>query len=398
MAKQRMKPKLSTQRSIYSPVTVNLVNLKHLESDFQVASADPVAYLAGTDPARAALPVTEDLRQRMQRTMKAMRDTHVPEEVIRTALEAISGTKLPDGYEALITRDTGASAKHILDYFQSDQDRARQAAMDLVELRAATNDASSIRLSARPDRGADHARMRGLGFEDIVYIERFPMLLASPGFKRLPDEAASRFNPFAIPGSQKRAIYVDPYETEAIVFQVDPARIESIVQAWCPAYAPSPNVSLPIHLGSIASAHLDEVMSDPSYKADIADPGSTVCTILHSLAHSAIKALSAPSGFNVNTFSEYLLPGGLAFAVFVNRTQENGIGGLLSVFNDTFADFVTTWHEQDRECLHDPKCGSDTRAACHACLFVSETTCRMFNHSLDRNTLHGRAPLPGFWP
>ncbi len=397
MAREPMKIKTYSTNAIYVPVTLNFVNLRHLESDFRLAVADPAKYLGGNDPDQKSLPVPESERVVLERALRRFRESGWQEAMIREALQGMTEVPLPADYAERILRNNAAAMQGLQGYFAGNPDALLQAAMDVVEHRAAAGDANSLNMTAL-NSPLVVQKATALGLRGITYVESFPMLLASPGYHRLPDEVNSKFNTFTTPGSDKRNIYVEPYETEALIFDLDAARVERLVQAWCPRYQRDNSVSLSVQLGSAATLHQEQILADPSYRAPDGDVGAVVYSVIHSLAHMAIKAISVPSGFNVNTFSEYIFPGALSFAVFVNRTQDKGIGGLQTVFNEALPQFMDALRHQDEDCLHDPKCNNEGQASCHACLIVSETTCRAYNNSLDRHLLYGWVGKPGYWP
>ena len=87
------------------------------------------------------------------------------------------------------------------------------------------------------------------------------------------------------------------------------------------------------------------------------------------------------------------------FLIFTGSTDSEGtLGGLVSMGETESFERVFLNAVNDAEwCSSDPIC-SDTRnagertlnlSACHACLFVPETSCENFNSLLDRQTLVG---------
>jgi len=397
MARERMSINLVRQKSNYRPQTVNLVNLRDIQSDYGIAARDPIAYLAGGNAGGNPLGVPAAVLKTMQDTYRVLK-TQDP-AVAKAAIEAIAQRPMPTNYGELLSRDSRQDEESLKTLFGGDMEQANQAAMDVVELRAARDDPSTFTLSKEASREPERVKAAALGFRDISYIEKFPMLLACAGFRRLPDKAASNGNngfvPFQ-PGTQNRQVYVEPYDTEAIIFELDAEHLLKVLHAWNVQFVQDPHVNLSVQLGALAAKHRLLIMDDPGAQVDMLDPGRLVWTIMHSLAHSAIKSVSEPSGFSVNSFSEYLLPGALAFAVFVNRTQESGLGGLMTVYKDGLLTFLDLFRGKDRDCLHDPICWSADAAACHACLIVSETTCRGWNGDLDRHLLFGHKNKRGF--
>ena len=64
------------------------------------------------------------------------------------------------------------------------------------------------------------------------------------------------------------------------------------------------------------------------------------------------------------------------------------MGGLQAVFEGELHHLLAEMIDAEHRCALDPGC-SDSGGACMACLHLGEPSCRMFNQSLDRASLHG---------
>jgi hypothetical protein len=72
---------------------------------------------------------------------------------------------------------------------------------------------------------------------------------------------------------------------------------------------------------------------------------------------------------------------------------------MFTLFKTQIRNWVKDSKEFARECIYDPACAnSESGAACHACMHVSEFTCENFNANLDRNMLVGTGDrYDAFW-
>lgn len=126
--------------------------------------------------------------------------------------------------------------------------------------------------------------------------------------------------------------------------------------------------------------------------------------LLHTFAHVLIRELALESGYSASGIGErvYARSGADPMAGVLLYTaapdSEGTLGGLVSLGSrDTLGALVQRALEAARLCSSDPLCAEhDPRehgrlygAACHACLFASETSCERGNQYLDRALLVG---------
>jgi hypothetical protein len=128
--------------------------------------------------------------------------------------------------------------------------------------------------------------------------------------------------------------------------------------------------------------------------------------LVHSLAHCLLNELALECGYSAASIRERVYAqepqeDGGAMAGFLLYTaapdSEGTLGGLVGLARqDTFGRILSRALERANLCSSDPFCaehhpsGSETTlhsAACHACLFVPETSCERGNRYLDRNVL-----------
>jgi hypothetical protein len=125
-------------------------------------------------------------------------------------------------------------------------------------------------------------------------------------------------------------------------------------------------------------------------------------TLLHTLAHLLINELAMECGYSAASIREriYSAEGGTdeAMAGILLYTaapdSEGTLGGLVSLADpDTFGRLLGQALDRAQLCASDPLCAEhipdDTEdslhlAACHACLFIPETSCERGNRYLDR--------------
>ncbi len=130
-------------------------------------------------------------------------------------------------------------------------------------------------------------------------------------------------------------------------------------------------------------------------------PG-TRYVLLHTFAHALIRELALECGYSASGIAEriYARSGDAPMAGIMLYTaapdSEGTLGGLVSLGRrDQLGGLIDQALEAARLCTSDPLCAEhDPRdrgdlfgAACHACLFASETSCERGNHYLDRALL-----------
>ena len=152
------------------------------------------------------------------------------------------------------------------------------------------------------------------------------------------------------------------------------------------------------------------------YKRDDEPPTTITPRLLlvHGMAHALMLELSITCGYGAASLQERLYvsepgidPPMAGLLIYTASSDSNGtLGGLeregLSarlVGSLKRAVARMQWCSSDPLCLRGISTTSDTMngAACHSCLFVSETSCELFNRSLDRAMMIGNGDMPGFF-
>ena len=231
-------------------------------------------------------------------------------------------------------------------------------------------------------------------FAPTVLVERLREVTALIGFTRIdgPDaEAANvasiaRHRPTWVPGAQSRG--------EGVFLRLR----EDRVMAWEGRVSGTPRME------AIRLAHQSwrkRRNLDPAALW----PGERY-VLLHSLAHALINELALECGYATASIRERIYanpPGGdrppMAGVLLYTAAPdaEGTLGGLVSLGRPEFAGpLLERAVNRMRLCTSDPMCANHCPgnnedvlhgAACHACLFVPETSCERGNRYLDRAVL-----------
>jgi hypothetical protein len=235
---------------------------------------------------------------------------------------------------------------------------------------------------------------------DVAQAERLRMVRAFTGFSRLdaPDPAdpgaasrapVSRDNPTWVPASEVRG--------EGIFLRVH----EALVAAWEDRVI----TSRPIRLQRQAYRRFRENRNpgrDPHFDPEKGWPGPRYM-VLHTLSHLLIQRIAMECGYSSASLAERIYTGTeedpqAGILLYTAAPDSEGtLGGLVALAEpETLARLLHGALDDARHCSSDPLCAErlpqDTEdflhgAACHICLFVSETTCERGNRFLDRRLL-----------
>lgn len=116
----------------------------------------------------------------------------------------------------------------------------------------------------------------------------------------------------------------------------------------------------------------------------------------HTLSHRLIRALAVDSGYSAASVRERLYLSGDEGGLLVYAVQPGGdgtLGGLIAL-TSCFDRVLAAALQGLDSCSNDPLCGDQriargrhNGACCYACGLLSETSCELRNHSLDRRIL-----------
>ncbi|MBW8485559.1 DUF1998 domain-containing protein [Actinomadura parmotrematis] len=241
-------------------------------------------------------------------------------------------------------------------------------------------------------------------FTDVVQAERLREVRALTGFTRLdapdpedPDLVTNvrlaRSSPTWAPASEVRG--------EGIFLRLP----EDVLRDWEERVHASASDALPRHRGAYAAHRANRFSDRIATSADFDDmagwPGLRFLA-LHTLSHLLIRTIALECGYSSASLSERIYsptpedPERAGILIYTAVPDADGtLGGLVSLAEP--AELVRLTRRALTGALHcssDPLCADRLPnppdedvlhgAACHACLFVSETTCERGNKFLDR--------------
>ena len=247
---------------------------------------------------------------------------------------------------------------------------------------------------AAPDGYRQHIRK-------VVLIERLREVRALLGFTRItsfgdiedqenPEESSyaplSRQKPAWIPATEVHG--------EGIFLQFD----EQAMQAWSerPAVAQHNQLFYAAHRRWRQQRHLDPLQGYPSLRY----------VLLHTFAHALMRQLSLACGYAMASIRERIyaleptaddgpMAGILLYTAAAD--SEGTLGGLVNLGQPKeLAYHITQALETMHLCASDPLCAEHMPeadlgilhgSACHACMFMPETSCERGNRYLDRSLL-----------
>ena len=231
----------------------------------------------------------------------------------------------------------------------------------------------------RPIYAKDYrACLSRAGLDSVEYTDRFPMLTGSFAYTRGSSSNAheSVLVPYAN-GQGDFVVYGEIAETEALFVRLDPVRVRDWLLSQGLTVSLTANRTEARH--EILAA-IDEDTSGARRRA--------VVTLVHSYCHRFIRTAAVHTGVERTSLSEFLVPHHLGFFVYAAARGDFVLGGLQAVFEGELHLLVNDFVDGEHRCALDPGC-MQSGAACMACLHLGEPSCRLFNRSLDRRTLHG---------
>lgn len=250
----------------------------------------------------------------------------------------------------------------------------------------------------------------------IVLVERLRAVSALIGFMRIEspgdfDSVEEIPDSMEAPLSRRPPRWVPASEVhgEGIFLQFDEAAIERWLRR---------NDALGIRKREFMEAHYHWRKQRHLEVKNVPFPGLRY-VLLHSFAHALIQQLALECGYSAASLREriYSLPpededGPMAGVLIYTAApdSEGTLGGLVSLGTpEQLGDHLDAALERMRWCASDPLCAEHTpltdvnvlhAAACHACLFVPETSCEHGNKFLDRSVLISTVEYPdlAFFP
>ena len=237
--------------------------------------------------------------------------------------------------------------------------------------------------------------------EQVVIVERLRVSRAFVGFTRLdapewnqqtPEGMVQLANaaPTWVPATQTRG--------EGIFIRLR----EDVVSEWEKAADAHPHV---------AALHAAYARFRINRKRDPSGWPGARYLLLHTLSHMLIRQMSLECGYSSASLAERIyhdLDGEPAAGILIYTAasdSEGTLGGLVALGEpDRFGGLFRAALEGAAWCSSDPLCAEREPvdpdefihgAACHACLFLSETTCERGNRFLDRSVVIPLDAHPG---
>lgn len=232
--------------------------------------------------------------------------------------------------------------------------------------------------------------------DQVVLVTRLREVRALTGFTRLSAPDRDELRPAKLVRLTRGATeWVPAVEQrgEGIFLQLR----EDMVSAWVS------DVEEHEHIEKLRASYRQWAFD----RASTADPGFPVArfTLIHTLSHMLMRQMALECGYSAASLRERLYlgsPGAPAAGVLISTAasdSEGTLGGLVSLgHRKHLGRLLRLALEEAEHCSSDPLCAEHLpttqhavlhAAACHACLFASETSCESGNRWLDRAVLVG---------
>jgi hypothetical protein len=247
----------------------------------------------------------------------------------------------------------------------------------------------------QPPTGYEHM------MKQVVLVERLREVRALIGFTRI--ESPGDFSDMEeipeehrVPLSRKRPTWIPAAEVrgEGIFLEFR----EDAIQNWIA------DPSRRSHDRTFFDAHIQWRKARRRDYPELGYPGLRY-VLLHSFAHALMRQLTLECGYSAASIRERIYSlnpeheyGPMAGILLYTAApdSEGTLGGLVGLgMPDQLGRHIDGALEQMQSCTSDPLCAEHTclqdvslhEAACHACLFLPETSCERGNKYLDRSVL-----------
>jgi hypothetical protein len=337
---------------------------------------------------------------------------HLPQDdpvagTIAQHWEVLSAQTNPDVLAAVVA---GMPALHVLRELSSEQlvaaveaERQRRAAEEIDEEPRGLLDEEWELLSHptttrqdddfRATPTATPAPYTGL-LEQVVQVERLREVQAMLGFTRIDAPSAGDIRTgFRGPLSLGQVSWLPAVERrgEGIFLELR----EEPVAAWCAHIQDHPVIAA-LRASYARWRSNRDLPADPAFQI-------ARYVLVHTLSHLLLRQVALECGYSSASISERLYVGtpdqptaGLLLSTAANDS-EGTLGGLVALAEARFLGRLLEQALEDAQtCSSDPLCAERVleppgdqlhAAACHACLFASETSCEAGNRWLHRGVL-----------
>lgn len=309
-------------------------------------------------------------------------------------LEVIAETEGVDGerFRELAIRRLGGGAEES----RSDEEAFRQEEFELLR-RSQKN--PLIELVTDWIGGEQYGPLSPW-IEGVSLVHRLRETRVLAGFSRLKprSEGGPGIQPLSLPGSGVRWLPAIDVFGEGIFISFRLDRLEE----WSRRPEVGQRISAPL-------AAYDRVRLA---RGEVPSKAHARQIFLHTFAHAFMKELSFACGYGSSSLRERLYvdverpdqPMGGVLIYTAAGDADGTLGGLVAQGRpDRLPTIIiealrrSTWCSNDPVCLEGAGSGADTgsRAACHSCTLVAETSCESGNRLLDRALLVGTPGEPG---
>lgn len=230
--------------------------------------------------------------------------------------------------------------------------------------------------------------------DQVVLVPRLREVRALTGFTRLVAPDRNELNPAQrLPLSRTSPTWVPAFEQrgEGVFLQLPEQRVADWVE----------RVTDHSRMQALRRAY-EQWSNDRDRRPDPSFPMARY-VLLHTLSHLLIRQVALQCGYSSSSIQERLYIGSAAepaAGVLLSTSasdSEGTLGGLVALGEARFlGPLLDRAIEDAQRCSSDPLCAEHIpqepsatlhAAACHACLFASETTCEANNRWLDRATV-----------
>ena len=227
-----------------------------------------------------------------------------------------------------------------------------------------------------------------LGIEDIFYISDIRLISSSigsiKGMTKMESDFIPHFEPYINKKTNNLQVISYPYETEAILFDLDKIKLAN----WL------------IDNGFLEKEHPKTKEEAKKILLNLKKDGNDdaynyLKNLIHTFSHVLINRSSLYTGLQSDSCSELLFPSLGAFLIY--STSNINIGGFLYVLENSLFEWFRDVKFDVSDCIFDPVC-IDDKGACFSCIYLPEYVCCNFNQDLDRDVFLGtKRYKKGYW-
>jgi len=220
---------------------------------------------------------------------------------------------------------------------------------------------------------------------NFYVIEGFPILICVYGYTRL-QSSGNNVTLKAFPMIENKIpLYVNLKTTEGIYIELDKRKVLN----WLFKNGIFSDDPKNLSDKEIKLIFLKRLIPFREFGKNINDEFTKYTfSLLHTISHIFLKEIGILSGFESTSLSEYIIPEVLTTVIFANTIESYNMGGMMTLFEQSFINLLKKSRLGYKTCLYDPVCSSH-ESSCHACIQLSEISCCWMNNFLGRRYLFG---------